>query len=37
MKISSTKFKDLKVINSFVNKDKRGIFREIYKEKFFKR
>jgi dTDP-4-dehydrorhamnose 3,5-epimerase len=37
MKISSTKFKDLKVINSFVNKDKRGVFREIYKEKFFKR
>ena len=35
MKISSTKFKDLKVINSFVNKDKRGVFREVYKKKKF--
>jgi dTDP-4-dehydrorhamnose 3,5-epimerase len=37
MKISSTKFKDLKVIKSFVNKDKRGVFREIYKKINFKK
>ena len=36
MKIQSTKFKGLKVITSPVHKDRRGIFREIFKKKFFK-
>ena len=36
MKVKSTKFKDLKVISSPVHTDKRGSFREVYKEKFFK-
>ena len=37
MKINSTKFEGLKVINSFVHKDRRGVFREVYKEKFLKK
>ena len=36
MKIKSTKFRDLKIIFSPVHKDQRGIFREIFKKKFFK-
>ena len=35
MKVKSTKFKDLRVISSPVHTDKRGSFREVYKEKFF--
>ena len=37
MKIIQTKFKDLKVISSLVNKDNRGIFREIFKKKILKK
>ena len=35
MKIQSTKFKDLKIINSPIHKDNRGHFREMFKNKFF--
>jgi dTDP-4-dehydrorhamnose 3,5-epimerase len=35
MKIKSTKFKDLKIISSPVHHDKRGFFRETFKNKFF--
>ena len=37
MKIIQTKFKNLKIINSLVNKDNRGVFREIFKKKNFKK
>ena len=37
MKIIQTKFKTLKIVKSLVNKDNRGIFREIFKKKNFKR
>ena len=36
MIIKKTKFKDLKIFKSKVYSDKRGYFREIFKEKFFK-
>ena len=36
MIIKKTKFKDLKIFKSKVFNDKRGYFREIFKEKFFK-
>ena len=36
MKIISTKFSGLKVIQSKSHKDSRGFFREDYKKKFFK-
>ncbi len=36
MIIKKTKFKDLKIFKSKVYNDKRGYFREIFKEKFFK-
>ena len=36
MKIKSTKFRDLKIIFSHIHKDRRGIFREIFKKRFFK-
>ena len=36
MIIKKTKFKDLKIFKSKVYNDKRGCFREIFKEKFFK-
>ena len=35
MKIKSTKFKDLKIISSQVHYDKRGFFRETFKNKIF--
>ena len=35
MKIKSTKFKDLKIIHSPIHSDKRGIFKELFKAKFF--
>ena len=35
MKIKKTKFKDLKVITSPIHFDRRGHFREIFKQKFF--
>ena len=35
MKIKSTKFKNLKIIKSPVYRDKRGYFREIFKNNFF--
>ena len=35
MKIKSTKFKDLKIISSQVHYDKRGFFRETFKNNFF--
>lgn len=35
MEIKKTKFKDLVVITSPVHKDKRGIFREVFKKKLF--
>ena len=35
MKIKSTKFKNLKIIKSPVHRDKRGYFREIFKNNFF--
>ena len=35
MKIIKTKFKELMVISSPIHKDKRGYFREIFKDKFF--
>ena len=37
MKILSTKFKDLKIINGVTFADKRGFFREIYRNTFFKK
>ena len=37
MKIKSTSFKDLKIINSPIYSDKRGNFREIFQAKFFKK
>jgi dTDP-4-dehydrorhamnose 3,5-epimerase len=37
MRIIKTKFKNLKVISSLVNKDKRGNFREIFKKKILKK
>lgn len=37
MKIKSTIFKDLKIIISKPHTDSRGCFREIFKEKFFKK
>ena len=36
MRIKSTKFSGLKVIQSKSFKDNRGLFREIYKKKFFR-
>ena len=36
MKIISTKFSGLKVIQSKSHKDNRGLFKENYKKKFFK-
>ena len=37
MKIISTKFSGLKVIQSKSYKDNRGLFKEDYKKKFFKK
>ena len=36
MKIIQTKFKTLKIVKTLVNKDNRGIFREIFKKKILK-
>ncbi len=35
MKIKSTKFKDLKIIQSPIHSDNRGMFREVFKANFF--
>ena len=35
MKIHSTKFKGLKIINTPIFNDNRGFFRELFKNKFF--
>ena len=37
MKISKTKFNDLKILNGIKFDDSRGYFREVYLEKFFKK
>ena len=37
MIVKSTKFQDLKIINSKIYRDKRGYFREVFKDKFFKK
>ena len=36
MKIKKTKFKDLLIVESPVHRDKRGVFREIFKKQLFK-
>ena len=35
MKVKSTKFKNLKIIKSPIYRDKRGYFREVFKNNFF--